>query len=438
MWKLYFKQAWQMMKQQRLFSALYILGTGLAIAMTLVVVLIYYVKIAPIYPEVNRGRTLYIQTISFKKDGSQWQNAASYQAVKEWFYPLKNAQAVSASLMDQRSENSYIQPEDRSGDFKVKTQFVDPAFFRIYEFSFYEGGPFTEAEWQGGLPVAVITDVLAKRLFGTTTGVVGRRFSMNFVEYRVGGVVRAASYLMSDSFADVYLPYTVVPGYDQVRIPQLTYVGPFDLTFLVKDDAQAEALKQEVNEMVRKINLQQGESGWQVNLYNQPRSHLLKVFQGWDFYEEFDVWATARQLLLIVLVLLLVPSLNLSGMIASRMEGRLAEMGVRKSFGANRKVLLMQVMWENLLLTLLGGALGMVLSWLAVYAGRDWVFMMMDDWAILAPAEVEVALSADMLLAPLVFLAALLVCLFINVLSALIPAWHSLREPIVKSLNEKL
>ena len=427
-----------MMKQQRLFSALYILGTGLAIAMTLVVVLIYYVKIAPIYPEVNRGRTLYIQTISFKKDGLQWQNAASYQAVKEWFYPLKNAQAVSASLMDQRSENSYIQPEDRSGDFKVKTQFVDPAFFRIYEFSFYEGGPFTEAEWQGGLPVAVITDALAKRLFGTTTGVVGRRFSMNFVEYRVGGVVRAASYLMSDSFADVYLPYTVVPGYDQVRIPQLTYVGPFDLTFLVKDDAQAEALKQEVNEMVRKINLQQGESGWQVNLYNQPRSHLLKVFQGWDFYEEFDVWATARQLLLIVLVLLLVPSLNLSGMIASRMEGRLAEMGVRKSFGANRKVLLMQVMWENLLLTLLGGALGMVLSWLAVYAGRDWVFMMMDDWAILAPAEVEVALSADMLLAPLVFLAALLVCLFINVLSALIPAWHSLREPIVKSLNEKL
>ena len=438
MWKLYFKQAWQMMKQQRLFSALYILGTGLAIAMTLVVVLIYYVKIAPIYPEVNRGRTLYIQTISFKKDGSQWQNAASYQAVKEWFYPLKNAQAVSASLMDQRSENSYIQPEDRSGDFKVKTQFVDPAFFRIYEFSFYEGGPFTEAEWQGGLPVAVITDALAKRLFGTTTGVVGRRFSMNFVEYRVGGVVRAASYLMSDSFADVYLPYTVVPGYDQVRIPQLTYVGPFDLTFLVKDDAQAEALKQEVNEMVRKINLQQGESGWQVNLYNQPRSHLLKVFQGWDFYEEFDVWATARQLLLIVLVLLLVPSLNLSGMIASRMEGRLAEMGVRKSFGASRKVLLKQVMWENLLLTLLGGALGLVLSWLAVYAGRDWVFMMMDDWAILPPAEVEVALSAEMLFAPLVFLAALLVCLFINVLSALLPAWHSLRQPIVKSLNEKL
>ena len=37
-----------------------------------------------------------------------------------------------------------------------------------------------------------------------------------------------------------------------------------------------------------------------------------------------------------LLVLLLVPALNLSGMIASRMESRLAEMGVRKSFGAGR------------------------------------------------------------------------------------------------------
>ena len=63
------------------------------------------------------------------------------------------------------------------------------------------------------------------------------------------------------------------------------------------------------------------------------------------------VWAQIRYLLLILLVLLLVPALNLSGMIASRMESRLSEMGVRKSFGAGRGGLLSQVMWENLLLT---------------------------------------------------------------------------------------
>ena len=57
-------------------------------------------------------------------------------------------------------------------------------------------------------------------------------------------------------------------------------------------------------------------------------------------------------------------------MISSRMEGRLAEMGVRKSFGTGRKMLLPNVMWENLLLTALGGALGLLLAWLALYVGR--------------------------------------------------------------------
>lgn len=33
---LYFKQAWQLMKQNRFFSAVYIIGTGLAISMVMV------------------------------------------------------------------------------------------------------------------------------------------------------------------------------------------------------------------------------------------------------------------------------------------------------------------------------------------------------------------------------------------------------------------
>ena len=94
---------------------------------------------------------------------------------------------------------------------------------------------------------------------------------------------------------------------------------------------------------------------------------------------------TVRHFLLVLLVLLLVPALNLSGMISSRMEGRLAEMGVRRSFGAGRKMLLSQVMWENLLLTALGGALGLLLAWLALYAGREWIFTVFDSWPNMVP-----------------------------------------------------
>ena len=58
--KVYLKQAWELLKQNKLFSMLYIVGTGLAIAMTMVMAMVYYVKIAPVYPEVNRLNTLYL------------------------------------------------------------------------------------------------------------------------------------------------------------------------------------------------------------------------------------------------------------------------------------------------------------------------------------------------------------------------------------------
>ena len=93
-------------------------------------------------------------------------------------------------------------------------------------------------------------------------------------------------------------------------------------------------------------------------------------------------------------------------------------MGVRKSFGAGRKILLSQVMWENLLLTALGGALGLLLAWLALYVGREWIFTVFDSWPNMVPEGVEVRVSGEMLFAPLVFLAALALCVVLNLLSA--------------------
>lgn len=436
--KLYLKQAWELLKQNKLFSTLYVAGTGLAIAMTLIMAIVYYVKIAPVYPEVNRLNTLYLTGSRFMKgpEGDQHtvQWAVSYQALQDWFYPLKNARVVSASLDDDMTMNSYIQPADRSGEFRVSPMLTDPAFFRIYAFRFLEGAPFTDADLASGIRVAVITEELSHRLFGTDEGVVGRTFSMNYADYRVCGVVRSASYLTRKSYAQLYLPYSVAPGYREPKYG-CAYLGAFNIRFLVADSSEGEALREEIKEIARKHNLANPDD-WQVSFWEQPVTHVRSVFQpiaNW----EFDTWAVCRRFLLILLVLLLVPALNLGGMIAGRMEQRLPEMGVRKSFGAGRKRLLSQVMWENLLLTLLGGALGLVLAWLAIYVGREWVFSMFDRWPDAVPEGVEVRVSGEMLFAPLVFLAALLLCMALNLLSALIPAWHSLRNPIVNSLNEK-
>lgn len=434
MQRTYLTQAFTLLKQNRLFSMLYIVGTGLAIAMTVIVAVVYYVKLAPIYPEENRKNTLYLTHVSFKSEQNMYQSALSYRALQEWIYPLKNVVAVSARFSN--AMDYYIQPADRSGDFRPALKLVDPAFFRIYALQFLEGHPFTEADLASGIHTAVISDDLARRLFGTTEGVVGRSFSMDYVNYHVCGVVRGASFLTRQSYAQVYAPYSIESNYKDPVVSSFPYCGLFNVTFLVKDNAQAKALRAEIKDLTRRVNTQY-KGQWQMELWEQPTSHVLSVFKDYPADTSFSSWKVAGRLILWVLVLLVVPSLNLNGLIASRMESRLPEMGVRKSFGASRSALLSQVMWENFFLTLVGGLLGLLVAWIMLYVGREWIFMLFDSWPMDIPEGANLYVSGEMLFAPVVFLIAFLLCLVLNLLSALWPAWMSLRKPIVYSLYEK-
>lgn len=432
----YLTQAFTLLKQNRLFSMLYIVGTGLAIAMTVIVAVVYYVKLAPIYPEENRKNTLYLTHVSFKSEQESriYQSALSYRALQEWIYPLKNVVAVSARFSN--AMDYYVQPADRSGDFRPALKLVDPAFFRIYALQFLEGHPFTEADLASGIHTAVISDDLARRLFGTTEGVVGRSFSMDYVNYHVCGVVRGASFLTRQSYAQVYAPYSIESNYKDPVVSSFPYCGLFNVTFLVKDNAQAKALRAEIKDLTRRVNAQY-KGQWQMELWEQPTSHALSVFKEYPADTSFSSWKVAGRMILWVLVLLVVPSLNLNGLIASRMESRLPEMGVRKSFGASRSALLSQVMWENFFLTLVGGLLGLLVAWIMLYVGRGWIFMLFDSWPMDIPEGANLYVSGEMLFAPVVFLIAFLLCLVLNLLSALWPAWMSLRKPIVYSLYEK-
>ena len=58
MFRQYFKQAIQILKENRLTSVISILGTALSIAMILVVILQFQIKLVGFRPESNRDRML--------------------------------------------------------------------------------------------------------------------------------------------------------------------------------------------------------------------------------------------------------------------------------------------------------------------------------------------------------------------------------------------
>jgi putative ABC transport system permease protein len=175
---------------------------------------------------------------------------------------------------------------------------------------------------------------------------------------------------------------------------------------------------------------------WKMSIREQPYSSTQLALSNL-LNEDPTPGTVARYACIILLILLLVPALNMSAMISGRMEMRLAEMGVRKSFGASRSTLLSQVLWENFVLTVLGGLLGLVISWLMILLCKDWMFTIFDRWVSMPPDGIAITVDGEMLFALPVFLLALLSCILLNLMSALIPAWSALRKPIVYSLLQK-
>ena len=68
---MYIRQALARMREEKLFSTIYILGTALAIAFTMLITEIYYVKVADIAPEVNRSKTYYMEYMGRKNESDK-------------------------------------------------------------------------------------------------------------------------------------------------------------------------------------------------------------------------------------------------------------------------------------------------------------------------------------------------------------------------------
>jgi hypothetical protein len=127
----------------KLFSTIYILGTAIAIAFTMVIAEIYYVKVADIAPEVNRSRTY---TVNF---AASLQNKNEVTMIGHWLQhelttSMQAPDCATAVAQLYNPENYYIRQRDGLRDRRVNAIVTDPAFFRFYQFRFVNGAPFTE------------------------------------------------------------------------------------------------------------------------------------------------------------------------------------------------------------------------------------------------------------------------------------------------------
>ena len=427
----HFKQAWQLLRQNKLFSTIYIAGTAIAIASTTIFAIIYYVKLAPVYPEYEKSRVLTFSTLSYETPGSNYPrftNGVSYKAMTECFHNLENAELTSAYIDEWNL--SPVFAAGRKSSFEIVKRLADPAYFKIFNYEFLAGRPFSQEEFDSGSPKIVISDQVANKLGLTPDKAIGQSVNIGFTEFEICGVYREGSVINNLSYAQAIAPYTISHYYN-FGYPGCDVAGTLSVLILSDDE---EGVRSEINEYYRKYSSAEME-GRKINTFNQPRTALKGAF---SLNPEFDVDLTEiiKKNFLILLTLLIVPALNLSGLIAGRMDSRMGELGIRKSFGATRSSLLSQVLWENLWLTIFGGLLGLALTWILLSSDMTSAFT-----AIVATSNrlndpsLIVRFTPDMLFAPAIFGLTFLFCVMLNIFSALIPAYSALRRPIVKSLK---
>ena len=435
----YFKQALRSIGQNKLFSAIYIAGTSLAIASTTVFAIVYYIKYAPVYPEYNRQRTAKLEYIYWNPEHTSV-SGISYDIATDYLAKAENADDVAMSF-DGKGIPKRVIYNDAKSYLAVNVKPVNTAYFNVFPFEFIDGRPFNQTEFESGAPIAAISDVVALKVFGTTDNLVGQKISLNYKDYNICGVFREGSRLCSNSFAEIFIPYTVIPNYDKrTDLKNFFITGAYTLNYLTDN---FDALQAELNDIARRINSIPQESGDNndevKNCYldNTLKDNFAVAFEDDSIFNKAENSRSniIRKTLFILLVLLIVPAINLSGIIAGYIEERRSEIGVRKSFGATNGKMLSQVLWENLLLTLIGGVIGLVSAWMIICFGSNWIFVSIGDFVISDTADIRI--NSDMLFAPAVFIFSFAVCLLMNLFSALLPAKLALRKPIVETINSK-
>ena len=158
MLKQYIKQAFQMLKENRLVSTISITGTAISITMIMMVVLVLQVQLVNYYPEEHRDRMLYVEDgTCVKSEESQNNGNMSNEAVKECFYSLKIPEAVTAYV----KETEPVSTLDKRNYTAYTVKMVDLNFWKIFSFHFIKGGPFTEADFESGIRQVIVSEWMA-------------------------------------------------------------------------------------------------------------------------------------------------------------------------------------------------------------------------------------------------------------------------------------
>ncbi len=390
------------------FSFIAILTLGLGIgANTAIFSVVNGVLLNPLpFHDPNQLVSMFQEIPNFKNGSISYPNFIDWRRMNTTFSAMAAYRSTGFNL----SGNG--EPERLHGEM------ISAGFFEILGVNLLMGRTFTaDEDHLGANPTVMITEGLWKRKFGGRKDIIGQRMVMDDVGRSIIGVVPSSFRLRIQNFQrggpmnEVYVP---VGEYNEPKFYAERGAGwGLDAIGRLKPSVPLQQAREDMDRVSRDL------AAAYPAIDSDKRANVVSL--------KDEMVGRMRPILLILLgavaFVLLISCVNVANLLLARSTARQREFAIRIALGAGQPRVIRQLLTESLLLSLIGGALGLVLAKFGTAAA-------------LTAVPRTLPRSEDIGLDPRVLLFTLAISILAGIVFGLAPAWKAARGSLGGTLNE--